>query len=510
MVRFLRQPLPGPHLLKNPRSLWLCAAPLLLCGCQIGKPYVRPQVVSPPAFGELKGNDEWKVAVPGEGLLRGKWWEVFEDPQLNALEEQVAVNNYTVLQAEAQFRQALSLIDQNRASYYPTISTNPSVTQSDRGINSGREGTADTFSLPFNVTWTPDLWGRVRLAVESTNASTQAQAALLENVRLSLQSTLAASYFGLLGTDMQLSLLNDTIAAYQTYLTLTNNRFNGGVASKADVSLAETQLYTTQASAVDLGVARNNFEHAIAVLIGKPPSELSIERGKINAPPPPIPVGVPSALLERRPDIAAQERNMMVANANIGLQETAYYPTLTLSAQAGLSSGSALNLFSYASRLWSAGPSLSQTLYDAGRRNAQMRGVEAAYDATVASYRQTVLTAFQQVEDNLSALRVLAEESILQARAVDSANQSLQLETERYRAGTDSYLNVVTVQAIALNNQRTAVTLLQRRLTSAVALIAALGGGWDQRNLPTNQDLKNPDLRDPANTKKVAVPTNNQ
>jgi NodT family efflux transporter outer membrane factor (OMF) lipoprotein len=348
--------------------------------------------------------------------------------------------------------------------------------------------------------------------VESTNASTQAQAALLENVRLTLQSTLAASYFGLLGSDMQLSLLNDTIAAYQTYLTLTNNRFNGGVASKADVSLAETQLYTAQASAVDVAVARNNFEHAIAVLTGRAPSELSIARGKISGPPPPIPVGVPSALLERRPDVAAQERNMMVANANIGLQETAFYPTLTLSASAGLSSGSALNLFSYASRLWSAGPSLSQTLYDAGRRNAQMRGVEAAYDATVASYRQTVLTAFQQVEDNLSALRVLAEESTLQDRAVASADQSLQLETERYKAGTDSYLNVILVQTIALNNQRTAVTLLQRRLTSAVALIAALGGGWDQKYLPTDQDLRNPDLRNPANTKKVAAPVtgNNQ
>jgi NodT family efflux transporter outer membrane factor (OMF) lipoprotein len=483
-----------------------------LCGCQIGKPYLRPQVASPPAFGELKGNDEWKMADPGEGLIKGNWWEIFGDPQLNALEEQVAVNNFSVLQAEAQFRQALSLIDQNRASYYPTISTNPSITQTDRGLNSGRAGTADVFTIPFNVTWTPDLWGRVRLAVESTNASTQAQAALLENVRLSLQSTLAASYFGLLGADMQLSLLNDTIAAYQTYLTLTNNRFNGGVASKADVSLAETQLYTAQASAVDLAVARNNFEHAIAVLIGKAPSELSIDRGKINGPPPSIPVGLPSALLERRPDVAAQERNMMVANANIGLQETAYYPTLTLSAQAGLSSGSGLNLFSYASRLWSAGPSISQTLYDAGRRNAQMRGVEAAYDATVASYRQTVLSAFQQVEDNLSALRVLAEESGLQDRAVDSANQSLQLETERYKAGTDSYLNVILVQTIALTNQRTAVTLLQRRLTAAVALIAALGGGWDQKYLPTDQDLRNPDLRNPANTKKVAAPVtgNNQ
>jgi NodT family efflux transporter outer membrane factor (OMF) lipoprotein len=462
-----------------------------------------------PAFEELKGNDQWKVATPNEGELKGKWWEIFGDPQLNQLEEMVATNNYSVQQSEAQFRQALALIEQNRSSYYPTITTNPNIQQGDRGINSGREGPTDSFNIPFAVTWAPDFWGRVRLAVENTTAATQSQAALLENSRLTLQSTLAADYFGLLGSDMQLSLLNDTIAGYQTFLQLTMNRFNGGVASKADVALAQTQLYTAQASAVDVGVARNNFEHAIAVLTGRPPSDLSLPRGKIEAPPPPVPVALPSVLLERRPDIASQERNMMVANSNIGLQETAFYPTLTLTANPGLSSGSLLNLFTWGSRLWSTGPSISQTLYDHGRRQAQMRGVEAAYDATVASYRQTVLTAIQQVEDNLSTLRVLAEESGMQEQAVEAANQSLQLETERYKAGTSSYLNVITVQTIALNNQRTAVTLLQRRMTAAVSLIVALGGGWDQKYLPSADDLKNHDLRDPANTKKVAMPSGN-
>ena len=488
------------------RSSVLAAASLLLSGCQIGPKYVRPVVQAPPLFGELKGNDEWKIAGPADGQLKGKWWEAFGDAQLNELEDRVAVDNFSVKLSEAQFRQALAVIDQNRAAFYPVITTGPLINQGDRGLNSGREGPTSNFNLPFTISWAPDLWGRVRMAVENTTSAAQTQAALLENARLTLQSTLAVSYFGLLASDMQLSLLNDTIAGYQTFLQLTMNRFNGGVASKADVQLAQTQLFTAQAAAVDLGVARNNFEHAIAVLTGRPPSSLTLPRGHIAGLPPRIPVAVPSALLERRPDIAAQEHNVMVANTNIGLQETAFYPTLTLSATPSLSSPNLINLFTWASRLWSTGPSISQTLYDHGRRNAQVRGVEAAYDATVASYRQTVLTAFQQVEDALSTLRVLAEEAELQNKAVDSANQSMQLETERYKAGTSSYLNVITVQTIALNNQRTAVTLLQRRMTAAVNLIVALGGGWDAKTLPSPDDLKNPDLRDPANTKKVAAP----
>ena len=490
----------------NQRISALAATSLLLCGCQIGPKYVRPVVQAPPLFGELKGNDQWKVAGPAEGEIKGKWWEIFVDPQLNELEERVAIDNFSVKLSEAQFRQALAVIDQNRAAFYPVITAGPSINQGDRGINSGREGPTSSFNLPFTISWAPDLWGRVRLAVENTTAAAQTQAALLENVRLTLQSTLAVSYFGLLASDMQLSLLNDTIAGYQTFLQLTMNRFNGGVASKADVQLAQTQLFTVQAAAVDLGVARNNFEHAIAVLTGRPPSLVSVPLGTIAGAPPQVPVAVPSALLERRPDIAAQEHNVMVANTNIGLQETAFYPTLTLAATPSLSSPGLINLFTWASRLWSTGPSITETLYDHGRRNAQMRGVEAAYDATVASYRQTVLTAFQQVEDALSTLRVLAEEAELQNRAVESANQSMQLETERYKAGTSSYLNVITVQTIALNNQRTAVTLLQRRMTAAVNLIVALGGGWDAKTLPGADDLKNPDLRDPANTKKVAAP----
>ena len=473
----------------------------LFSGCSIGPKYVAPVVPAPPAFKELVGNDEWKTATPGDAMLKGKWWEIFNDPQLNQLEEKINLNNFNVKQFEAAFRQSRALILQNHANYYPSIGSGPSITQQDRA-----SGTSANFQIPFSATWEPDLWGRVRLAVENSVANTQVQAADLENLRLSLQATLAADYFTLLANDMQLTLLNDTIAGYDRYLTLTMNRFNGGVASRADVTLAQTQLYTTQAQATDLDVARNQLEHAIAVLIGVAPSELSIPRGKIVTLPPPIPVAIPSQLLERRPDIAAQERLIAAANANIGIAQTAFYPTLTLSATAGLSTPNLQNLFKWASRVWSTGPQVSQTLFDFGRRDGRVEQVVAAYDASVAAYRQTVLTAFQQVEDNLSALRVLSKEAEEEAKAVAAAEQALTLETERYKAGTDSYLNVITTQNIALSDERIAVTLLQRRMTSAVNLILALGGGWDASTLPTADQLRTVEMGDPATTNKVALP----
>jgi NodT family efflux transporter outer membrane factor (OMF) lipoprotein len=463
--------------------------------------YQRPVAPVATGYREIEGSDQWKTATPADEQLKGKWWEVFGDPTLNALEEKVSVSNYNVKQVEAQFRQARALILVNRSGYYPTIGSTPSINQGDRAA-----GPTSNFQLPFNASWEPDLWGRVRLAVENSTDNAQVQAADLENIRLSLQSTLASDYFTLLGTDMQLALLNDTIDAYQKFLTLTINRFNGGVASKVDVTLAQTQVYTTQAAATDLGVLRNQLEHAIAVLTGQPPSALTIPRGKIGSLPPPIPVGLPSQLLERRPDIAAQERLVAAANANVGLAEVAFYPTLTLSATAGLSTSNLKNLFLYGSRLWSTGPSLSETLFDFGRRSAQVQQFQAAYDATAAAYRQTVLTAFQQVEDNLSSLRVLSQEAEQQAQAVASAEQSLLLETERYKAGTDSYLNVITTQTITLNDERTAVTLLQRRMTASVNLIAALGGGWDSSTLPTPDQLRSVQMGDPAITKNVAQP----
>jgi NodT family efflux transporter outer membrane factor (OMF) lipoprotein len=486
-------------------SAVLCAS-AFFSGCTVGPKYQKPLVATPPVFKELAGNDQWKSATPGDGMLKGKWWEIFNDPQLNKLEELINVDNNSVKQAEAQFRQARATILLNHSGYYPLIGSSPGITQSDRGTNAGGRGTASNFQIPFTATWEPDLWGRVRLAVENSVDNAQVLAADLENVRLSLQAALAGDYFALLGNDMQLALLNNTISGYERYLTLTVNRFNGGVASRADVTLAQTQLYTTQAQATDLDVNRTQLEHAIAVLTGQAPSALSIPRGQINALPPPIPTAVPSLLLERRPDIAAQERLVAAANANIGIAQTAYYPTLTLSATAGLASPNLQNLFTWASRVWSTGPGISQTLFDFGSRDARMQQTQAAYEATVAAYRQTVLTAFQQVEDNLSALRVLAQEADQQAQAVAAAQQALALETERYKAGTDSFLNVITTQNIALSDQRVAVALMERRMNSAVNLILALGGGWDASTLPTADQMRTLEMGNPANTNKVAQP----
>jgi NodT family efflux transporter outer membrane factor (OMF) lipoprotein len=474
----------------------LAAAGLAICsGCAVGPKYQPPTVPAPPMFKEFGGSDEWKTATPSDGLYKGKWWEIFGDPKLNELEERVSFGNFSVKQAEAQFRASRALVLGDRANYYPTIGSNPSISQGDTGGAGGRGGgTSSTFSLPFTASWEPDFWGRVRLSVENANANTQASAADLENMRLSLQGSLAIDYYNLLSTDMQIVLLDDTIKAYQTNLTLTINRFNGGVAAKSDVTLAQTQLYTTQASRTDLLTTRNQLEHAIAVITGVAPSELTIATGKIPGPPPP------------RPDIAAEERLVAAANANVGIAQTAYYPTLTLSATAGLTNPNLGSLFTYASRLWSVGPSVSQTLFDFGRRNAQVQFTQANYDAAVAAYRETVLTAFQQVEDNLSNLRILAQEAQETRQAVQAAELSLQLETERYKAGTDSYLNVITTQTITLGDERTEVTLLGRRMVSAVNLIVALGGGWDVSTLPTPDQIRSNGMGDPVNTQKVAQP----
>jgi NodT family efflux transporter outer membrane factor (OMF) lipoprotein len=350
------------------------------------------------------------------------------------------------------------------------------------------------------------VWGRIHTAVEGATANAQVFAADLENVRLSLQSTLAIDYFTLQSIDMQVAVLDDTITAYRTYLQLTINRFNGGVASRADVALAQTQLAGAQAQRTDLGVARAQFEHAIAVLTGQAPANFSLPTGKINGPPPEIPTAVPSRLLERRPDIAASERLIAVQNANIGLAKIAFYPTISLSGSAGLSGNALQNLFTWAAHTWSVGPNVSETLFDFGRRGATLQSVQSAYDASVASYRQTVLSAFEDVEDNLAALRILAEEATQQQEAVAAAEQSLALETDRYKAGTVSALDVITTQTIALTDERNAVAILQRRMTSAVNLIRALGGGWDASTLPSYDQLRSVGMADPKNTVNVAQP----
>ena len=490
---------------------WTLAIPaFLLCSaCTVGPKYQRPVAVAPPTLKELAGNDQWKMATPSDELLKGKWWETFGSEELNRLEDMVNIDNQNVKQAEAQFRQARALIDLNHANYYPTIGSAPAITQIDSGKNTGRlPGTTQSFSLPATVTWEPDLWGRVRLAVENASENAQVSAADLENIRLSTQATLAADYFTLVGDDMQEALLQRTIVAYQRNLQLTINRYNGGVASKSDVTLAQTSLAGAQAMATDLRIGRATNEHAIAVLIGRTPAELSIPEAKINAPPPPIPVAVPSLLLERRPDIAGAERQVAAANANIGIQLTAYYPTLSLSATPGLLSTGLANLITWGSRVWSAGPTLSQTLFDFGRRDASIVGAQAAYDATAANYRQTVLAAFQEVEDDLATLRYLAEEAIQQQDAVVAAEQALDLELARYRAGTDSYLNVITTQTIALSDEQQAVSILQRRMLAAVDLVKAMGGGWDVSTLPTTDQMRSAALANPDNTKTVAMPVN--
>ena len=460
---------------------------LFCSGCVIGPPYQRPVAPAPVALKEMAGNDQWKMATPSDDLPKGKWWEVFGDPQLNRLEELVNINNQNLKQAEAQFRQARALVALNRANYYPTISTTPAITQTNVGPNAGRgaAGSSQSFSLPADVTWEPDLWGRVRLSVENAVSNAQVSAADLENVRLSQQALLATDYFSLAADDMQQTVLRDTIEAYQKNLTLTTDRFNGGVASRSDITLAQTQLSGARAQSTDLRVLRAQYEHAIATLIGKPPAAFSIA----PAPQTPlrlpvVPVGLPATLLERRPDIAVGERRVAEANDQIGIARAAFFPSLVLSATGGFSGTSITNWFNWPSRMWAVGPQMSQTLFDAGRRRAVSESATANYDGTVASYRQTTLSAFQEVEDNLAALRILETEAQQQQQATASASESLQLFTNRYVGGVDNYLQVITAQTALLTNQRNDNDIQRRRMDASVLLVKAIGGGWDASQLP--------------------------
>jgi NodT family efflux transporter outer membrane factor (OMF) lipoprotein len=481
-------------------------APLFCASCTIGPKYQQPSAPTPVALKELKGNDQWKMATPSDEMLKGKWWEIFGDPQLNRLEELVNVNNQNVKLAEAQYREARATVAANHANYYPTIGSTPAITQIYTGANAGRGPALTTYSysLPVAASWEPDLWGRVRLSVENAVANAQVSAADLENTRLSEQALLAADYFSMAGSDMQLALLQDTIAAYQKNLDLTLNQFNGGVASRSNVTLAQTQLDAAEAQYTGLQITRAQYEHAIAILMGEPPASLELSPSKITGAPPPIPVGVPSQLLERRPDIAAAERQLAAANANIGLAQAAYYPTLTLSATPGFLANTFAGLFSTAARYWSAGPSLSQTLFDFGRRGAALASAEGAYDAAVASYRQTVLSAFQNVEDDLANLHYLAEEEQQQKEAVTANVEAMDLENQRYLAGTDSYLNVVQVQTTLLSNQQTYVNVVQQRMVEAVNLIKDLGGGWSTSELPSNEVIRATASAQPRSSPEVA------
>jgi NodT family efflux transporter outer membrane factor (OMF) lipoprotein len=437
-------------------------------------------------FKEIKG---WKEAQPRDHEITIQWWKVFNDPLLNSLGEQVSISNQSLVQAEAQYRQALALVQGARANYFPQIAASAAVTRAQStGNNNSNAGTvtANQHSVALSAGWEIDVWGRVRRQVESNTASAQASAADLQALRLSLQAELAQYYFLLCTLDAQKKILDDTVAAYQKAYELTRNRYNAGVAAKAEVAQALTQLKATQAQAIDIGVQRAQLEHAIALLIGKAPADFSIPATSITAKMPQIPTAVPSALLERRPDIASAERSIAAANAQIGVAKTAYFPSLSLSASTGYQSSGLVDLFAAPGFFWALGPAaLAQTLYDGGARKAQMEQAVAAYDGTVAAYRQTVLAGFQQVEDNLSALRILDEEARVQDEALISARESVALTINQYKAGTVSYLNVIITQYVALTNERAALAIRGQRLTAAVLLIKALGGGWNASELPT-------------------------
>jgi NodT family efflux transporter outer membrane factor (OMF) lipoprotein len=479
----------------KPFGVAALAGVLVLAGCTPGPKYQRPAAVVPPAFKEqppadFKEAQGWKQAQPNDGQLKGKWWEIYNDPDLNALEEQVALNNENLLQAEAQYREATAAVRIVRSGLYPTVSTAPSLTESRTSPNTGGAGgMRSAFSLPITASWEPDLWGNIRRSVTAAAAQAQVSAADLENARLLYQSQLAQDYFALHGLDRDIELLTRTVKSYAEYLELTRNRFAGGVASDLDVAQAESQLYAAQTQLTDFGVTRAQLEHAIAVLTGQPPAAVTVTAKTLTMPPPPVPIELPSMLLERRPDIAANERLAAAANEQIGIAEAAFFPALTLAATAGLQASRITTWLSWPSRFFSVGPTLAETIFDAGRRRAQVSQNLAAYDAAVAAYRQSVLTAFQQVEDSLSTLRILAEESVVADLSVKSADRALAVSTAQYRAGTTAYLTVLTAQATALAAERTQIDLLTRRHEASVQLVVNLGGGWDTSQLPTKQDI---------------------
>ena len=472
---------------------------ILFKGCDKAPKYVKPTVATPPSYKEItpetfKETDNWKFAHPKDDVIRGNWWEIFNDPQLNALEEQVNISNQNIALADANFRAARAVIRESRSQYFPTVTTSPSITKSKQSAATSSSNFASgrlftLYSLPFDASWEPDLWGRIRNTVRVSAYEAQATAGDLQNVRLSVQAELAFDYYQLRALDAQKDLLDTTVAAFQQALDLTRVRFQTGIASDEDVALAETQLETTQAQATDVGVLRAQLEHAIALLTGQPASTFSLNFAPMTAKPPPIPIGLPSQLLERRPDIAAAERRAAEANAQIGVRKAAFFPSLTLSGTAGLESISPATWFTWPARFFSFGPTLSQTLFDKGARAAATEQARAQYDGTVANYRLTVLTAFQEVEDNLAALRILSRELEQQNAAVASAQRTLSLSIERYKSGIDSYLNVITAQTTLLTNQRTAVNLQMGQMTASVQLIKALGGGWNPSQIPTPKEL---------------------
>jgi NodT family efflux transporter outer membrane factor (OMF) lipoprotein len=481
----------------------------LLAACTVGPKYHTPTAPVPSSYKEvtpanMKDVDNWKVAQPGDTTIRGKWWEIFNDPELNKLEDQVDASNQSIAASYASFMAARALVREARSQFFPTVTTSPSITKqlqsatlkqfsgSGTGTGSTTSPTSTAFAdyiMPFDATWVPDLWGRVRNTVRSNAYSAQASAANLENVRLTVHAEVASDYFQLRSQDALKELLDSTVEAYQESLRLTQVLYETGIDSDEAVAQAETQLDTTLAQDTDLGIARAQFEHAIATLTGQPPSTFTIPQEPLKFAPPPIPLSLPSQLLERRPDIANNERLVAQANAQIGVATAAFYPTVTLSASGGFESSTFTDWFTWPSRFWSIGAAAAETIFDAGLRRATVQQFQAQYNQTVANYRQTVLSAFQQVEDDLASMRILSQQIDQQDAAVKAAQRNLDIATDRYKLGIDPYLNVITAQTTLLTNQQSAVTLRSQEMVSSVSLVEALGGGWDRNQLPSPASL---------------------
>jgi NodT family efflux transporter outer membrane factor (OMF) lipoprotein len=485
----------------------LCAAAflLILSGCVVGPKYHPPAPPQAPAVvykespANSNDNGDWTVAQPADAKLRGKWWEIFNDPELNALEEQLDINNQNIKQFFENFMAARAIVREARTQYFPTLTAAPAVTHSRTSANVGAASASTStaapqlqstlYTLPLEASWEPDLWGKVRNTVRQAQYAAQVSAADLENERLTEQASLAQYYFEIRGQDKLQQIYDETVAADQKSYDLQHSLYETGIADQISVVQAETTLRSAQAGATNVGIARAQYEHAIAVLIGKTASDFSIPVKPMTTAPPPSPVGVPSELLERRPDVAAAERTMAEANASIGIATAAYYPTLTLTAEGGFESSVFHRWFTWPSRFWSVGSSLSETLFDAGLRRATVQQYVATYNADLAAYRQTVLAAFQQVEDGLAEVRILSKEIQQEQQALESAQTYLKLEQARYDTGVDPYLDVLIAETTVLADQQTLNGLQVQQMTYAVALVEALGGGWDRSQLPDSHQV---------------------
>jgi NodT family efflux transporter outer membrane factor (OMF) lipoprotein len=494
------------------QALCLSAALVITPGCLLGPKYHAPTPPAPAAtnYKESTANfqdtEGWKVANPQDAKLRGKWWEIFNDQELNALEEQVDINNQNIKEYLENLMVARAEIREARSQYWPTVTTNPSFTRSrtsatvNSNNSSSNNGTGTTsqsnngqesslWAFPIDISWVPDLWGKIRNEVREAQYAAQVSAADLENERLTEQASLAEYYFEIRGQDALQEILEKTVDADKKALDANQGAYDTGVGDYISVVEAQTALESAQSAAINNKIARAQYEHAIAVLVGKIATDFSIPVRPMLTSPPPIPVGMPSELVQRRPDVAAAERTLAEANATIGIGYGAFFPNLTLAASGGIESSTFKNWFTWPSRFWSIGPSISQTIFNGGLYRAELNQYAATYNADLAAYRQTVLVAFQQVEDNLAAVRLYSQQIDRQQAAVKHAQQFLDLETERYQTGVDPYVDVVTAQTTLLADQQTLAGIQVEQMTSAVSLIEALGGGWDVSQLPTPSQL---------------------